>query len=83
MDTKQKAEILIQFTQDYFDDERFDDFFNYNDLGIPLAVAVYKDLINFTQEGLELFNETWNNLCELFNADPNEEYEDIEDLIGE
>lgn len=82
MELKDKAEIIIQFTQDSFDDEQYDDFFDYNDLGVPLAVAVFNDFVILTSEGMKIFNETWEQLCKLFDKDPNEEYESIDDIYS-
>jgi hypothetical protein len=36
MDNRTKAEILVQFTQDEFNSGEYEDFFDYNYLGIPL-----------------------------------------------
>lgn len=82
MELKDKAEIIIQFTQDSFDDEQYDDFFDYNDLGVPLAVAVFNELVILTSEGIKLFNETWEDLCKLFDRDPEQEYSSIDDLYN-
>lgn len=82
MDYKNIANLIIQFTQSYFDDEEFADFFDYNDLGVPVAVAYFNDLVTLTSEGEKLLNETYLELCDLFGANPNDEYEDIDDLIG-
>ena len=82
MELIDKAEIIIEFVQANFDDELYDDFFDYNDLGIPLAVALKGGLINLTDDGQKIFDETWADLCEIFGADKNGEYEDFEDLIN-
>jgi hypothetical protein len=82
MEIKDKAEIIIQFTQDNFDDEQYDEFFDYNDLGVPLAVAIHNGLVILTSQGIELFNETWEDLCKLFNKDPQENYESIDDIYS-
>ena len=83
MDNRTKAEILVQFTQDEFNLGNYDDFFDYNDLGIPMAIAVVQDMVILTDAGEALLEETWIELCNLFNADPNSEYETIDDLITE
>lgn len=83
MDNRTKAEILVQFTQDNFNDEVYEDFFDYNDLGIPLSIAIMQDMVILTDKGEELLDETWNELCEVFGADPNGEYENVDDLIPE
>jgi hypothetical protein len=80
MDNRTKAEILVQFTQDHFNSEEYDDFFDYNDLGIPMSIAITQDMVILTDSGEELLEETWKELCLLFEADPNGEYESIDDL---
>jgi hypothetical protein len=80
MDNRTKAEILVQFTQDEFNSGEYEEFFDYNDLGIPLAIAINNDLVILTDAGEQLLDETWKDLCLLFEADPNGEYESIDDL---
>ena len=80
MDNSRKAEILVQFTQDYFNSGEYDEFFDYNDLGVPMSIALDQEMIILTDKGEELLQETWNELCLLFNANPNAEYESIDDL---
>jgi hypothetical protein len=80
MDNRTKAEILVQFTQDSFNDETYSDFFDYNDLGIPMSIAVVQDMVILTDSGEQLLDETWKDLCLLFEADPDNEYESIDDL---
>lgn len=80
--TREKAEIIFEFINEEKMDGNFDDFFSYNDLGVPMAVMIVNDLIILTDEGLEVINETWKSLCEQFNdADPNYEYADLKDLV--
>jgi hypothetical protein len=80
MDNRTKAEILVQFTQDEFNSGEYDEFFDYNDLGIPMAIAVTQDMVILTDAGEQLLDETWNELCLLFEANPDDEYESIDDL---
>ena len=80
MDNRTKAEILVQFTQDSFNDEEYSEFFDYNDLGIPLSIAIVQEMVILTDEGEQLLDETWKDLCLLFEADPESEYESIDDL---
>ena len=80
MDNRTKAEILVQFTQDEFNSGEYDDFFDYNDLGIPMSIAVTQDMVILTDSGEQLLEETWIELCNLFGADSNGEYESIDDL---
>jgi hypothetical protein len=80
MDNRTKAEILVQFTQDEFNSGEYDEFFDYNDLGIPLSIAITQDMVILTDAGEQLLDETWNELCLLFEANPDDEYESIDDL---
>jgi hypothetical protein len=80
MDNRTKAEILVQFTQDNFNSGEYDEFFDYNDLGIPMSIAVTQDMVILTDSGEELLEETWKELCLLFEANPDDEYESIDDL---
>ena len=80
MDNRTKAEILVQFTQDEFNSGEYDEFFDYNDLGIPMSIALTQDMIILTDSGEQLLDETWKELCLLFDANPDDEYESIDDL---
>ena len=80
MDNRTKAEILVQFTQDEFNSGEYEEFFDYNDLGIPMSIAITQDMVILTDSGEELLEETWKELCLLFKADPDLEYETIDDL---
>lgn len=76
-----KAQIIMEFVQDFQGTGEYDEFFDYNDLGIPLAIAITQDMADLTESGLAIFEETWSQLCELFEMDKTESYESIEDLM--
>ena len=82
MDNRTKAEIIVQFTQDQFNSGDYDEFFDYNDLGVPMSIAITQDMVILTDAGEQLLEETWTELCLLFKADANLEYESIDDLMG-
>ncbi len=77
-----KAQLILEFTEQEFNNGEYADFFDYNDLGVPMAVALANGFITLTDDGENLMEETWQQLCELFEADPNEEYEFLDDLTG-
>jgi acyl carrier protein len=78
-----KAQIIVEFTQDHFNGGEYEDFFDYNDLGTPLAVAITQEMADLTDSGREVLEETWTNLCDLFDADATASFESIDDLIGD
>lgn len=82
MDLINKAQIIIEFTEQEFYNPEFDEFFDYNDLGVPVSVALVNGMVTLTGEGEKLLNETWTELCKLFEANPDEDYEDLNDLIN-
>lgn len=82
MELLDKAQIIIEFTEEFYNDEDYLEFFEYNDLGVPMAVMFRNNLITLTQDGINLLEETWSDLCNLFEANPNEDYESLEDLIS-
>ncbi len=82
LEVRAKAEIIFEFINEYRGEEAFDDFFSFNDLGVPMAVMIVNDLISLSDEGLDVFNETWKSLCETLNhADPNYQYTNLDELI--
>lgn len=87
LEIKEIAEIIEdfsrQFTTGEVDMEFFSDFLIYNDLGVPLAQCVVYGLANPTSEGNAVILETWTNLCALLEIDPNEDYEDFDEMIEE
>jgi hypothetical protein len=82
VELKTKAQIIIEFVEMKAENEEFDDFFSYNDLGIPLAVAVYNDLCELNQRGIDVLEETYLLLLtELRVDDMNKEYEDLDEIL--
>ena len=82
LDTREKAEIIFEFINGYRDEESFQDFFNYNDLGVPISVMIVNDLVILNEGGVEVLEETWTSLCgNLNNADIEYDYESLDELI--
>ena len=82
LDTREKAEIIFEFINGYRSDEAFEDFFSYNDLGVPMAVMIVNELVILTDKGLQVIDETWLELCSVLNnADPEYDYESLDELI--
>lgn len=87
LEIKEISEIIEdfsrQFTTGEVDRDFFSDFLIYNDLGLPLAQCVVYGLATPTTEGNAVILETWVNLCDLLGIDPNQYYEDFDDMIEE
>ena len=57
-----RCEILGDLWLGYRDDEEFSDFFEYNDLGLPLAYAIKNDIAHTAPMAETLINETFDIL---------------------
>jgi hypothetical protein len=76
-----KCEILGELWLKYRSDEEFEDFLDYNDLGLPIAYAIANNIVkpldlakSFVEETFDLLlaslkveDEGWENLDELLS----------------
>lgn len=83
VDLKTKAKIVMQFAYENQNESLADDFFEYNDMGVPLSIAYHNELCVMTEKGSKLIEETFNNVCDEMEVPNNLEYEDITDLHDE
>ena len=64
-----KALILGQVWMEHKTDNEMSDFFEYNDIGIPLAFAFAEGIINHTPTLEQYINETWDLFLEALNIE--------------
>jgi hypothetical protein len=84
VELKTKAQILVEFINRYSDEEAFEEFFVYNDLGLPLAVAVFNDLCQLNDKGIIALDETFTMLLhELGVLESNTEFENLDEILEE
>jgi hypothetical protein len=57
-----KQNILADLWMNYRDDENFDDFISYNDLGLPLAYILSANIVKSTEMADKFVNETFDLL---------------------
>lgn len=79
-----KCEILAELWISYRDDEEFQDFVRYSDLGLPLAYCVSSNIIvaSSDEPAGEIINETWDLLIAGLAIKDNG-YESLEELLAE
>ena len=53
------CEILGTLYANYKEDDEFQDFIDFNDLGLPLAYFVAENLCEVSDDGARYINETW------------------------
>lgn len=57
-----KAEILAELWLNYRDDQNFEDFIAYNDLGLPLAYLLSTNIVKSTEMADKFIDETFELL---------------------
>ena len=62
-------------------DPEFEDFIQYNDLGLPLAYALATDIVVATPKAEMFVNETFDLLLASFNLS-DDGYDSLDDLLG-
>ena len=76
-----KVEILSDLWINYKDDSDFDDFIEYNDLGLPLAYLITSDLASPSDAGVLYIDETFNLLCAALDIDLDAEYQSLNEMF--
>jgi len=82
MDFSNKVTILSDLWINYRDDEDFNDFMEYNDLGLPLAYLINTDLAAVTDQGRIYIEETFNLLCAALELDLDGEYNSLIEMFN-
>jgi len=75
-----RCDILAELWVEYKHDTEFEDFLDYNDLGLPLAYAISTDIIPVSPKAEMFVNETFDLfLSSLERTD--EGFESLSDLM--
>lgn len=83
MDFSSKCAVLsglwVNYREEAKQHEAWNEFFQYNDVGLPLAhfIDVGYVTMNPESEGYYYVNETWRIFCEYINIDVNGDYASI------
>jgi hypothetical protein len=75
-----KCLILSDLWLNYRDDEQFEDFIQYNDMGLPLAYALSEGIVKGTDTSTKFIDETFDLLLTGLGVD-DIGFEDLEDLL--
>ena len=76
-----KYAILSELWTNYKDDKEMADFFEYNDLGLPLAFMIEQKVVESTPVAQVYIEETFELLVESLGLDSEEVYESIEEMF--
>ena len=81
----EKIEAIVEFSTSSvsINSGLHDEFFEYNDLGIPLSIALNEELATINEKGIKVIDETFKNLCLTMGIDPEKNYRDYDDMLEE
>lgn len=77
-----KAEILADLWLNYKDDEAFEDFIAYNDLGLPLAYAFANQIVTKTDNLQKFIDETFDLLLSGLEVEEDTGFESLDEILG-
>ena len=77
-----KVNILAELWLGYRNDEEFQDFLEYNDLGLPLAYAISNGIVESTKVAEGFVVETFDLLLAGLDITEDTGFENLDDLLG-
>lgn len=77
-----RVAILAKLWIDFSNDPNFEEFFNYNDLGMPLAYALDNDIVVANEKTHGFINETFDLLLAGLELEDTG-FTDLNDLLNE
>jgi hypothetical protein len=77
-----KALILADLWMNFRADEQFEDFAEYNDLGLPLAYAVANSIVPMTDKAKSFIEETFDLLLAGLEVGEDTGFETLDDILG-
>ena len=78
---KIKHKILANLWTNYKDDQDMNDFFEFNDLGLPLAFMIEQKIVKSTPVAQVYVEETFELLVDSLGLDPDDEFESIDEML--
>ena len=74
--------ILADLWMNYRGDEEFADFFEYNDLGLPLSYAIANNIVAKTALAETVISETFELLLSALEIPEDEGFDSLDDLLS-
>lgn len=78
-----KVAILSELWQEYKGDSSWSDFFDYNDIGLPMAFMLDEKLVKETEVGIRYINETFELLVQTLEFDEDLEWDSLQQMIDD
>ena len=77
-----KCDILADLWVNYKNDPEFQDFIQYNDLGLPIAYAISSEIIESSPKAEMFVNETFQLLLAAVGREEDTGFESLADLFN-
>lgn len=81
-DFSKRCDLLNRFWMEFREEEAFESYFEYNDIGVPLAFAISEGIVKSTDTAEAYINEAYDLLCETLNIEI-KTYDSLEDMMME
>lgn len=78
-----KVSILTELWLNYKNDQNFEEFIAYNDLGLPLAYAIYEGIVESTELAASFISETFELLLAGLAIPEDVGFDTLDDMIEE
>ena len=82
MEFADKCNILSDLWNNYRHDEEFEDFIDYNDIGLPLASFISQELVASTPRAEIFILETWDLLIGALEIE-DKDYDSLDQMFFE
>jgi hypothetical protein len=81
-DYSKQIDILHEVFYNHLGEEKFEEFASFNDIGLPLAHAIYAGIVESTPMAEELVRQTFTLLLALFDIDQDEGFDSLDQIIN-
>jgi hypothetical protein len=78
-----KLSILTELWLNYRNDQNFEEFIAYNDLGLPIAYAIYEGIVESTELAASFVSETFDLLLSGLAIPEDIGFDTLDDMIEE
>lgn len=75
-----RCEILSELWLNYRDNETFEEFIEYNDLGLPMAHLIAENLVEATRQGEIYIDETFELLLNVLSIE-DDNYDSLAEML--
>lgn len=82
MEYENKVSVLSELFTSYKNNTEWSDFFDYNDIGLPLAFMVSEKIVQVDEIGIRYIEETYTLLCETLGLSEEDDFDSLQDMIN-